>query len=75
MPRCIYQTVNPARTHTVRVMSPNQCNEYAVRIAEMLPSGAQAILSCGGTYFTTDREDAIATAHFIAQRFAHLRRS
>lgn len=72
MPRCIYQTVNSAKSHTVRVMSPNAEGEYAVRVAEFTPSGVQSPLPCAGTYYTNDREDAINTAHFIAERFKHL---
>lgn len=73
MPRCIYQTSNPGRSHTVRVMSPNTLGEYAVRVAEFTPSGVQATLPCAGTYLTSDRDDAINTAHFIARRFDHVR--
>lgn len=70
--RCIYQTFNLIHTHTVRVISPNTAGDYAVRVAEFLSDGSQANLSCAGTYYTPDRDDAIQTAQRIADTFQDL---
>lgn len=59
--RCIYQTI-PQGPFSVKVISPNQFGEYAVRLYELKWDGKFGPQGCS-TYYTTDRDDAIQTAN------------